>query len=182
MKQRNDFVSNSSSCSYIIPIDKVNHDPNKWLKNTLRIQSDNNKVMMVFGEFSENLILEESVFDNFKFVCTQLMYWICPELMSDGESKESKKKILRRISNDPNFIALDQAVKDHLGCDGIEFDSEDIRVLKDEDGDERCIFIPDCSLDHDSVYDGFEDMLKESGCSSIAELIWGVKEVRITWG
>lgn len=182
MKQRSDFVSNSSSCSFVVPIDKANHDKSKWLANDLNIQRDNKKVMMKFGDFTCGSVWKDSVQDNWKFVCTQLMYWIHYDLCFDS-TKESVKKIIRSIYNDPEFIKLENAVKEYLpGCEGVEFDEEDLRVHKTEDGDYYVTLVPDCRLDHDSIYDGFDDLLKLSGCASIAELIWGVNEIRIVWG
>lgn len=181
MKQRNDFVSNSSSSSFIVPIDKVNHDKTKWMTNELNIQRDNKKVMMKFDDFSTTGSWQDNVLDNWKFVCTQVLHWIQPSLCFDL-SRESVKKITRSIYNDPEFIKLDNAVKEYLPeCAGVEFDEEDLRVHKSEDGDYYVTLVPECSLDHDSVYNGFDDLLEQSGCTSIAELIWGVKEIRISW-
>jgi len=190
MKNRNDFVSNSSSCSYVIPIDKENHDKTKWLKNTLRIYPDTNKILMDFDDFSHGGTWNEGVSDNWKFVCSQLMHWKCYDLIFDGTLK-SRKKILRDLYNSEEFEQLNTAVIEYfkeLGIEmnGVELDEEDILVHneKDEDGYEclpRCTLRQDCSLDHDSVYNSWEHLLKDSGCSSIAELIWGVNEIKISW-
>ena len=185
MKQRIDFVSNSSSSSYVVPIDTKNHEKSKWMKNTLVIQPDNNKIMMKFDDFNVNGTWQNSVIDNWKFVCTQLLHWICPSLCFDS-TRESIKKIVRSINNDPEFNKLNNAVIEYfkdqgIEMNGVEFDEEDLRIHKEEDGDYYVTLVPDCSLDHESVYENFDDLLKHSGCDSIAELIWGVKEIRISW-
>lgn len=182
MKTRNDFVSNSSSSSFIVAIDSVNHDSSKWYKpSDLRVQPDTKKIMMEFDDFSVGDSYKGDVLYNWKFVCTQLIYWIVPEICTD-RSNESIKKIMRKIHNNPEFIRLNEAVKSYVpGCEGVEFDEEDLRVHRYEDGDYTVSLVPDCVLDHESVYNGFDDMLKESKCQSIEELIWGVKEIRITY-
>lgn len=188
MKQRNDFVSNSSSSSFIVAIDKKNHDKSKWLPNTLKIQKDNDKIQMKFGEFTNNESFVNNVNDNWRFVCTQLLAWIYPGLINGEEVRDSKEKILRTIANNEEFNKLNDAVKRYfhevhgIDCQGVEFDPEDLRIRKFEDEDYNTFLVPDCEIDHDSIYDGFDDMLKQSGCASIEELIWGVKEIRITWG
>lgn len=180
MKQRNDFVSNSSSSSFIVPIDKVNHDKSKWLENTLQIEPDTNRVMMKFDDFNDGYEnFQNDVDSMWKFVCTQLMYWICPDLAFD-QTRESIAKIMRKIHNNPEYRKLDEAVKNYLGCDGIEFDQEDLRKIKYEDNnDYYVILVPDCSLNHNIIYDGFDDMMNQAGVTSIPELIWGIKELRI---
>lgn len=182
MKTRNDFVSNSSSSSFIVAIDSVNHDRSKWYKpSDLRIQPDTKKIMMEFDDFTCDSSYTGGAYDNWKFVCSQLMFWIVPELCRDS-SRESVKKIMRKIHNNPEFIKLNEAVKSYVpGCEGVEFDEEDLRVHKYEDGDYTVTLVPDCNIDHESIYDGFDDMLKQSKCQSIEELIWGVKEIRITY-
>lgn len=178
MKNRKDFVSNSSTSSFIIPIDKINHDKSKWHKNSLRIQPDNGKIQMEFEDFEFNGSLFDSLYDNWKFVCDHLIYWVIPGVI-DGTNM-TKAKLVRKLYNSEEFQQLNKAVKDYfketegIEMQGVEFDEEDI---KDDQQEDMRYLRPQCQLNHQSIYDNFEDMMKQSGCSSIAELIWGVKEI-----
>lgn len=189
MKERTDFVSNSSTSSFMVPIDGDNHDSSKWLKNSLRIQPDTKKIMMEFRDFEYDYgwDTKNNVKYNWEFLCTQFMYWVCPELLD--RTPKTKKKLIRQIHNSEEFIKINDAVKTYLNgldieCEGIEFDEEDIRVV-DVGEDETykvCEFIPDCQLNHESIYNGIDDMLKEAKCASIAELIWGIEEIGFNHG
>lgn len=185
MKERIDFVSNSSTSSFMIPIDEKTHDQSKWLKNSLRIQPDTNKIMMEFDDFEFGGCWDNknNVQYNWRFLCTQFIHWVCPELLDDGTPKTAKK-LLRQIHNSDEFSRINNAVKEYLNslnisCDGIEFDEEDIRSLRigeDSDYSVRQL-IPECQLNHESVYGSLDEMMKEAKCKSIAELIWGIKEI-----
>lgn len=182
MKIRTDFVSNSSSCCYMFPLSKT-HDKSEWSKNTLRPFPDNKKLQMEFDDFSHSGIWD-SLRDRWAFVCTQLIYWVIPGIV-DGTNK-TKKRLLRELYNSEEFLQLQTAVIEYLKdqgveCDGIELDEEEI-IDHSEDGDGNYrILRPECNLDHESIFGSFEEMMKISKCDSIAELIWGVKEIKVSW-
>lgn len=182
MKVRTDFVSNSSSCCYMLPISE-DHDEKLWLKNTLRAYPDNGKVQMRFDDFSHNETFS-GLMDNWKFICTQLIYWVIPEV-AEGTDK-SKKRILRELYNSEEFCRLNEAVKNYMiqhgvdYCTGIELDEEEI-IDHHEDGENYRVLRESCGLDHESIFEGFDDMMKQAKCKSIAELIWGLKEIKISW-
>lgn len=183
MKNRTEFVSNSSTSSFIIPFDKENHDKSKWHKNTLRVQPDNGKIMMEFEDFEFNGSHFDTLHDNWRFVCDQLIYWVIPGVI-DGTNM-TKKKLIRKLYNSEEFQQLEKAVKDYMlesegvQIQGVEFDEEDIKDNQEED---IRVLRPECQLNHESIFNGFDDMMKQSGCESIAELIWGVKEITLDRG
>jgi len=183
MKIREDFVSNSSSCCFMYPLDKK-HDKTKWHKNTLIPFRDNKKLQMKFDDFSHGGSIWNTLSDNWAFVCTQLIFWTIPDVVNG--STKTKKRLLRELYNSPEFIKLNDAVIEYLKdlgieCEGIELDEEEIKDYNNsEDGDYR-ILRPDCDIDHESIFDGFDDMMKQAKCKSIAELIWGIKEIKISW-
>lgn len=189
MKERTDFVSNSSTSSFMVPIDGVNHDSSKWLKNSLRVQPDTKRIMMEFSDFENDYEWgsENNAVYNWKFLCTQFMYWVCPELLD--RTPKTKKKLIRQIHNSEEFIRINDYVKSYINflgieCEGIEFDEEDIRVVNigEDEPYTVCEFIPECRLNHESIYDGIDDMLKEANCTSIPELIWGIKKIGFNCG
>lgn len=188
MKKRSDFVSNSSSCSYVFPIDAKNHDKSKWNKNTLRIYPDTGKIQMQFDDFeSGGSIWDNGCHDAWKFLCTQLMYWTSYDITSSSDScHRTKAKVLRDIYNSEEFCRINKAVIEYfkeqgIEMNGVELDPEDIREHTDKDGNVHTWLDPECQLNHDSVFDGLDDMMKQAKVESIAELIWGIKQIKIEW-
>lgn len=187
MKVRSDFVSNSSSCAYVFAIDPKNHDKSKWLQNTLRIYPDTKKIQMAFDDFESGGSVWSGVYDNWKFLCTQLIHWTAYDITDSGENcHRTKAKVLRDIYNSDEFCRINDAVIEYfkeqgIEMNGVELDPEEIREHTDKDGYVHTWLDPDCQLNHDSVFESLDKMLEEAKCASIAELIWGVKEIKIEW-
>ena len=180
MKIRTDFVSNSSSSCYMVPVSKT-HSRVNWHKNTLRPFPDNKKLQMRFDDFSYSNTWS-TLEDNWAFLCSQLIYWTIADII-DGTSK-TKKFLLRELYNSADFIKINEAVISYfkdlgIECSGIELDEEEITDVQD-DGSYR-ILRPQCNIDHDSIFEGLDDMMKKSKCDSVAELIWGIKEIIVSW-
>lgn len=179
MKNRTDFVANSSTSAFLIPFSKT-HDKSLWYKNTLRIYPDTGKIQMEFDDFENGYHLYNTLHDNWRFVCTQLIHWVIPDVI-DGSTKTTVK-LIRKLTMSEEFEKLNDAVKNYfsetegISMFGVEFDPEDIK--DDKENDIR-ILRPECQLNHESIFAGWDEMLEKSGCSSIAELIWGVKQINL---
>lgn len=178
MKHRTDFVSNSSSCCYMFPLSN-NHDESKWYKESLVVFNDTGRVQLEFDDFGETGTYR-GLLDNWKFLCTQLIYWAVPDLI-DGTNK-TKRFVLRQLYNNPDFLKIQTAVIMHLekmsvSCNGIELDEDEI--ITNEDG--YNYLRPECRLDHESIFDGLSDLLERAKCNSVEEFIWGIDRISISW-
>jgi hypothetical protein len=165
----------------MVPL-STTHDPSVWHKNTLYPFPDNKKLQMKFDDFSHTGVWED-LDDMWAFACTQLIHSVIPDIIH-GTTK-TKKRILRELYNSQEFIKFQDAVVSHLAtlgieCNGVELDEEEIVDYNNpEEGNYR-VLRPYCNIDHESCF-GIDGMLKASGCTSIPELIWGLKKIDISW-
>lgn len=178
MKQRTDYVSNSSSCSYMIPLSET-HDKSLWFKDPLMVFADTGRVQLEFDDFTE-CVTYTGVDSNWKFLCCQMIYWAIPDILDSTD--KTKRFVLRQLYNHPDFRRVQSAVIDemekfNISCNGIELDEDELK--SDEDGYIR--LRPECNIPHDSVFSGLDELLEYAHCNSVAEFIWGIKSITTRW-